>query len=776
MLHSNLPQTERVRGLVFRDADATDSGIGEIANFAYGVLRRQYRLILFTTTLALGLSIFYLRITPPTYTATTQVLLNNSKAQFIQQQSVLAEPVYDLRELETQIQLIRSQAIALAIIKQYNIINDPDFNGSRVSFGSIWRLIRAPFAPSRDERQSDRSDEPSEGLIGAFLSRLQASRTGYSNIIEITYSSSSPTRAAEIANAVANTYVTDGLNAKFEANRSATTWLQDRLRELGDQALTAERAVNAYKAQNNIVSAGGKPIDEQQISDLNSRLVAARAQTSDALARLKRYETILRVNSASSSSIGTLDAAGSDALSSPILNSLRQGYLELSRRESEWSARFGHDHLAVVNLRSRMRDIRNSILDEVRRLSETSRSDYEVAKQREQEIEKQLNEAVASARTTNSAEVTLRELESRAHGYRSLYDTFLQRYMGSTQQESFPISEARVISPALTPESKSKPKSGMILALGALAGIAFGTALGLLRDLMDRVFRTSGQVESTLQLPCLAMTPLLDVSNMAKVSSGEARAPDDQRQRLLSTRPSVERAVIDMPLSRFAEAVRSIKLAIDLNPAKTSNKVIGLTSALPNEGKSTIAASVAQLIAHSGNSVILLDCDLRNPLPLSASLAPNATAGILEVIYGTRTLEETICRDPKTNLAFLPAVRRAPLLHTTEILSGEVMRKLFERLRADYQYVIVDLPPLSPVVDVRATSSLIDTFILVVEWGRTKIDIVQHALHTAPNIYESLIGAVLNKTDIKAMARYDSYHSDYYGDSHYSRYGFTDHA
>ena len=228
-----------------------------------------------------------------------------------------------------------------------------------------------------------------------------------------------------------------------------------------------------------------------------------------------------------------------------------------------------------------------------------------------------------------------------------------------------------------------------------------------------------------------------------------------------------------MPLSRFAESIRSIKLAIDLNPTKTSNKIVGITSSLPNEGKSTLSASLAQLIGHAGKRVIIVDCDLKNP-SLSAELAPTATAGLIEVISGARTLEETIWKDQKTNLEFLPAVKRTPLFHTSEILSSEQTRKLFDKLRTMYDYVIVDLPPLAPVVDVRATTPLIDCFILVVEWGRTKIDVVQHALHTAPNVYETLIGTVLNKTDMKAMKRYDGYHNDYYHNEYYTRYGYAD--
>ena len=168
-----------------------------------------------------------------------------------------------------------------------------------------------------------------------------------------------------------------------------------------------------------------------------------------------------------------------------------------------------------------------------------------------------------------------------------------------------------------------------------------------------------------------------------------------------------------------------------------------------------------------------MDCDLRNP-SLSAGLAPKATHGIIEVANGTRTLEESIWRDPRTNLALLPAVQRQALIHTSEILSATAISKLFDQLRQSYDYIIVDLPPLSPLVDVRVTAPLIDCYVLVVEWGRTKIDVVQHALRTAPTISDSLIGAILNKTDMKAMIRYDAHSSDYYDNRHYIRYGFSD--
>jgi polysaccharide biosynthesis transport protein len=772
MLQSNPDRLRRGLGNLNALPPGDEGGLGPLLLFLRGFLHRQYGIIAFTLALALAAAVLYLRLTQPVYTAHVQILLANPKAQFVQQESIVAEPSFDRGGIDTQLQIINSPTIAAAVIDQLQLA--PDLAAGGTSPVHSWKKLLGWFG-----KEGPVKLQPDE-IVEVFLKRLSATRINLTNVIDVSFSWDDPVRAAEIANAIGKAYITDQLNAKFEANRTATLWLQQRIKQLGDQAEIAERAVNAYKTQHNIVSSEGKSVDEQKISDLNSRLVAARAQTADLQARLNRYESALKQAPADPQSIGTLDSAGSDVLTSPIITALRQQYLELARRESEYSARFGSGHLSVVNLRTRLQELRSSILDEVRRLTETTRSDYNVANQREQDLEKQLADAVAQSRETNSAEVTLRELESKAKNYRTLYGTFLQRYMGSTQQETFPISEARVIYPAFPPDTKSKPKTMLILALALFGGVGLGGGLGLVREMMDRVFRTPAQVEEALGLPCLSVVPLLEGATRTSKAAEHGQSRTDSGGngdlgRIISTSSTPHWAVVNMPLSRFAEAIRSVKLGIELRAMQSSNKVIGITSSLPHEGKSTIAASLAQLIAEAGKSVILIDCDLRNP-SLSNALTPNATTGLLEVISGGQQIDETIWKEPKTNMVFLPAVKRLPLLHSSEILMTEQMRKLFERLRSNYDYVIVDLPPLSPIVDVRATAPLVDCFVLIVEWAKTKIDVVQHALHTAPNVYENLAGVVLNKTDIKSLARYDYYTSDYYDDDHYLHYGLTDRA
>jgi polysaccharide biosynthesis transport protein len=754
------------------------------ASLALGFLRRHYLVIVATTALSVAASVIVLKVAPPTYTAQVKVLLGNSKAPVVQPQSMLDDAPVDV---ESQIEILKSKAVAASAINQLNLANDPEFGGKAGWLQSAVKAIREMFGVAQGPKI-----DAMDTLVEEIQSRLSAARVGSSNVIEVSFNASNAARAAAIANAVVKAYFDDQLKAKTDEHRTATAWLHDRLQELGNDALNAERAVNELRTKSNIVSADGKLIDEQQVTGLNNRLIAARTHTSDAMARVSRFESILASNNLDAIPLGSLDAvpdrptsglgSGLNApegqtLASPnnnqIINSLRQQYIEYARREYEYSAKYGNDHMVVVNLRATMKSIRQTILDEVRRLAEIAKSDFEEAKQQQIEVEKQLAQAISQSRNTTSAELSIRELETSAKGYRSLYESFLQRYMGSVQQGSFPITEARVISPASPPQKKSKPSAKLLLALGVFGGIGLGTAIGFARELKDRGFRTTAQIEDKLRLPCLSVVPLLrprEVKRLSRKSAPTAgQAGQESDKRTLSRRDGTSWVATAMPSSRFAESIRSIRLAIDLDPTRAPSKVVGLTSTLPDEGKSTIAASLAQVLANSGKRVIVVDCDLRNP-SLSASFTPDADAGITDIVSGTRSLEDTIWTDSVTRLDFLPG-KKASLSNTTDIICKEQTKKLFDQLRATYDYVIVDLPPLAPVVDARAISVLLDSFILVVEWGRTTTDVVEHALNTAPNVYDALLGVVLNKTDMKAMKRYASHYSDYYNDEHYIRYG-----
>jgi succinoglycan biosynthesis transport protein ExoP len=747
-----------------RNAIAGSASPAELFSSVVSFVRRQYPVILAVGLLALALGVVYLLTTPPSFTGRSTLLIDTRKVQVFQQPTMIGDPTINTGMVDSQVEILKSENISLAVIKELRLIEDPEFAGS--GGGLLGRLIGfvsdffGPAAPKSEFELTRRA-------VRALADRLSVRRVGLSYIIEISFVSLDPERAAQIANAVADGYIVDQLEAKYQATRRASVWLQDRIRELRDQASAAERAVVEFKGQHNIVGTGtgGRLMNEQQLAEINSQLVLARAQTAEARARLDRIDDIRRA--------GAPDATVTDSLRNDVITKLRQQYLDLKNREADWSNRYGRTHLAAVQLRNQMSEIRRSILDELGRIAETYKSDFEIAKQREEVIQKSLGDAVSESKTTNHAQIALRELESTSQTYRALHDNFLQRYMESLQQQSFPITEARVVTPASRPLEKSHPKGLLVLAIAGVGGLMLGFGVAALRDMADRVFRTSGQVEAALQADCLSVVPA--VKGM-EAKAAAARAPADggsPAPRTIVSSTPIFRQVIDAPFSRFTESIRSIKVAVDINGVGRTSKVIGFTSSLPNEGKSTVSCALAQLIAHTGSRVILVDCDLRNP-SLTRALAPRVSAGILDVLSAKLPIEDIVWTDPTTNLAFLPAPAKSRFAHTSEVLGSDATKWLFERLREKYDYVIVDLSPLAPVVDVRSTSHFVDSYVFVVEWGKTNKDLVEQSLNAARGVYQNLLGVVLNKSDTSVHGRYDGVHGNYYHKKYYARYGYTD--
>jgi polysaccharide biosynthesis transport protein len=726
-----------------------------------GYARRQFLVVLWVVLLAIGVSAAYLYLTPPLYSAQAELMIDTGKIQVLKQ-SILDNDPFSSTMIDSQVEILKSENLAQKIVKNLHLADDSEFIGPAGGLIGIARNVKRLFLGGKDEPKSE--SERTRRAVQVFEKRLTVSRVGFTYAIGIAFQSFDRDRAAQIANAVADGFIVDQLEAKYQTLRGAMVWLQDRLNELQGQAAAAERAVIDYKTKNNIVDTGGHLINEQELAQTQQALVQARAATAEAQARLDRLTQILRDDNLDPKAATA--ATVTEALQNAIMTQLRQQYLDLAQREALFSSRYGDSHLAVVNLRNRMQEIRHSIVDELKRIAAAYKSDYDIAKARENSFEQTLATTVAGSQTANRAQIELRQLESAAQTYRALYDNFQQRYMDSVQQQSLPMTEARVITRASQSE-KSSPKSLLIMAGATFGGLVLGLGLAMLREISDRVFRTGKQVEAQLNIECLAIVPLMKQGTKAVPFSHKAAA-----SRVIAPDGGLLRNVIDAPLSPFAESIRAVKVSVDVNGAGKPNKVIGITSSHPNEGKSTIAASLAQLTADGGARVILVDCDLRKP-SLSRQLVPEATRGLIDVITNKASLDKVIWSDPSTRLSFLPAGVKSHLIHTSEILASNAMKDFFARLRENYEYVIVDLSPITPVVDVRSATHLVDTFLFVIQWGKTKIDVAEHALNTARGVYDNLLGVVLNKVDLKALNRYEG-HGNYYYSSHYAHYGYTD--
>lgn len=750
----------------------------EIYAAVIGFLRRQLSVIIYGLLLTLALGVIYTFTSPSSYVGHAVLVIDSThQSQFLQSQSPPAEVPLDSATVDTQIEIIKSQNVALSVIKDLHLNEDPEFIRPYVGFirsilgialGAVNGALNLILPAADKSVKAPRQDFVTmQRALATFETRLSVTRIGLTYAINIDFKSFNPERAAQIANAVADAYIVDSLDAKYQTTRRAAIWLQDRLKELREQSSNAERAVVDYKTKHDIVDTGGRLLNEQQLAELNSALIQAQALTAEAKARYDQVQEILGKGDVDPTTAATATVA--DTLHNDVITKLREHYLEDSALASEWATKYGPTHMAVVNLRTQMAELRRSIFEELKQIAETYKSEYDIATTREDSIQKSLNKLVSQSQSTSQAQITLRDLQSSAETFRALYDNFLQRYMESVQQQSFPISDARLITKARRPLSAAR---SLVLALAGLAGLILGVGAGLLRDISDRVFRTTGQVSEHLDADCIAVIPLVKEAPNASATVKLSKAASPVRPRSIARDSNLRWTVIDSPLSRFAESIRAIKVAADLGNAVKANKIIGVTSSLPNEGKSTVAFSLAALVAHGGGRAILVDCDLRKP-ELSRALAPKAQAGLLELIFGKAALADLVWREPTTGLAFLPAVVRSRLSHVNEVLASEATRTLFESLRRAYDYVVVDLSPLAPVVDVRVMTRNVDSFVFVLEWGRTKFDIAGHALGNARGIHENLLGVALNKADMNAVGRYESYRGNYYN-RYYARYGYTE--
>jgi polysaccharide biosynthesis transport protein len=708
-----------------------------------------------------ALGAIYVLKSPPKYTATVTLLADTRKIELVQQPTVYDEAsIQSVGAMETQVELLRSDEVALRVIKKLNLAEDPRFVGSHRQ--NVLRSLLGSVAPGYFAESPPLSEDERQGLaLAQFDKNLTVARVGVSYAIEIDFESRYPDLASETANAVADVYIELQRSNEYDAARRASDWLEQRIPGVRAKSEDAQKAVVDYKHEHNIVeTVGGQLIDDQRLTDMNTKLNAAHDETANAKARVDQFSAARGLEVPRAAAVSG-SSANSSAPVNDSLDKLRSEYFDVVSKEAEASVRLGPNNPGIVSLRNQKAQLRSEITEEIQRLKDASESDYAAAQLRESDVKKEYDAALTQYQQANQAQVKLRELAASAQAYQDLYNTFLGRYNASLQQIASPIAEASVITPASPLILRDYKKTYKTAALFPALGLALGLGVAVLREMIaGRVFLTSRSVQSHLRMPCIGLLPR--VGGRKRKGWLARRTPSDNAPRtLVRGDRGISWTAIDHPLSRFSEGVRSIKLAIDLENRSKSSKVIGFTSATPSEGKSTVALALGQLIARNGASVIVVDCDLRNP-SLTRSVAPSATSGIAELAFGGTSLEDVIWRDPSTQMAFVPAIPHAGPPDPPSILSSAELKQVFDTLRKQYEFVVVDLSPLGGVVDVCATTELVDAYILVIEWGHTTVDAVQHTLRAAPNVSESILGAVLNKADIKSLASYDPYLTSYY--------------
>jgi polysaccharide biosynthesis transport protein len=394
------------------------------------------------------------------------------------------------------------------------------------------------------------------------------------------------------------------------------------------------------------------------------------------------------------------------------------------------------------------------------------RNDYEVASSREKSLRDSIDRLAGSNSKANVSVVQLRELEQKAASLKTMYQTYLDRFEQATQQQSFPIAKARVISEPGVPTAPSSPKKTMTMALSIVLGLFVGGGLATALELKERSFRLGQDVRGRLGLRFLGYIPLLRSKRAkereaekakARKSKGPAPEPENEQAALEDAARfsrKLTRVAVDHPRSAFAETLRNAKLACDVALPNRECRVIAVVSALSGEGKSTVAANLATMLGAMNKRTLLLDAD---PTAGGSSIVLDTEPenGLLEVLRGDAPWTSAITIDSKANLAVLPiASKNNALPHTSELLASPEMGRLMDTVSSRFEYIVVDLAPLVPTIDAKAFSPYVDAYLFVVEWGETPVKLVDSILEAEPGIAGKTVGVILNKTDMDELAKY----------------------
>jgi exopolysaccharide transport family protein len=721
------------------------------------VLRRNTRIIVATPIVLLILSIVFVAVVTPLYTATSTIFIDPRRSTVAEGSNNQAQPAFgtDDSSIESQVLLIQSVSVMQHVVDQLKLTDDPEFAPQP----GILSWIKGLFHTETPEEIKARQDAARAMAAETLAKSVKVLRQKATFLVDIRATSKFPDKAAAIANAVADGYFSQQVRSKYDAAKIAGGWMGQQIADLKARVINADKAVAEFRAANNLQASQGVTVNDQQITDLNTKLVEARAQSAEAKAKYEQVKEIAKSGGDSGSV--------AEALASDVIARLRSQYAELAKTEADLATRYGPRHPLVAPVRAQMRDTQRLIKQEIDRILQGRKHIYDVAAAREASLQKSLDALQDVASESGQAQVRLRELQREAEANRTLYESFLARYKETTAQESLELPESRVVTAAEVPLRPSFPKIPLTLGLAVVLGLMLGCVLALVRDHFDRRIKSLEEASAASGLPGLAAIPVVgsrELARLAQRGREDLDRYDPQTTRLLppSLQPPLMRYAIEQPMSAFAESVRAIRLAVQRDVRDRQTQVVMVTSAVGNEGKTTLAVNLALSLAAIGLRTALVEGDLRNS-EMTRSLCPRAQFGLLEAATGEVPLHQAIVVEPSTRLAVLPSPPPKSTEMLAEFVPSDGMARILAQLRPHFDLIIVDAPPLLPLVDGRALAEQADCILLTVGWDHTPQEVFARAIRFLAPVYDRVIGTVLTRVDVSRMRFYDAYYSKPYG-------------
>ncbi|PPE78867.1 hypothetical protein C3941_15860 [Kaistia algarum] len=695
-----------------------------------GLLRRQIKLIVATILVVNGIAALVIFQLTPIYTASALVMVDPRQKDILDPDGQVSLLPNDSGRVESEVGILRSPAVMVGVVDDLNLTQDPGF-------------VPQPGWQSRLKEMIGAKDSPPtpEAIANTVLSNLRntvsIARQGLTYLIEISAKSSDPQKAATIANSMAENYIRAQIDAKIETADIAQQKILNRLEAAVSSVRSAEDKIDRFVDDNltmihdsatlDDINNFQRDIDSQQARRLD---LAKNAGEIDQYRRSGNWEQL----------VATVQ---SDQLKA--LNDSRQ---TVEQQLQSVSA----DDAKAVNLREQLGELNKRLDLEALTAVSQLRADVDAAQQEENDLKQRRRDKIISS-LPKDVVVRLYEVQKEADSSRSVYERMLNSSKAIEAQKDLQVADSRVVSKALPPSSPSFPNTRMLFMLCGLASIGLGLGLAFLRENYVGGFVDEAQTESVLGVPTLSSLPSLEQSAGWKTDGALA-----------------SNEIILHPISPYSEAVRRVRLGVDVGRRRRSvgAQTILVTSAVPNEGKTQTAVSLARAFALSGKKTLLIDCDLRRPT-VHKSLGIEARPGFVNYLSGTAgedILSDLVTIDPATGLSMIVGTTGSRGA-TDSLLDSARLERLLELAQGWFDFIVIDSSPLLPVIDARLLLRYSTAAVLVVRWAQTSQQEVRAALSDLSRVnYRNVpFFVVLNQVEVGSFGygyrgRYKSYYAE----------------
>jgi polysaccharide biosynthesis transport protein len=734
------------------DFFSQESALGEYIRV---LVKRKWTVLACLVSIFSVVAIASLKMTP-IYEASGTIAINKPDSGLVNfsNSPTFSLDYYDPSEIETEVKILQSDLLALQVIKELGLDRKADVTGNPAVLPSSLDL-----APDPLQTDSARTT----ALLNGFKGSLKVTLVPNTRIIEVHYRNPDKDLAAKVVTTLMNTYVENNFKARFNSTMEASDWLSKQLVDLQMKVETSQEKLVRYEREHDILG-----IDEKQniitskLDELNKALTAAESDRMDkeAVYRLTQSGDPDAIASAAPA-IDVTNAPGTQSASG-FLESLRTKEADLKIQVADLNTQFGPSYPKLAELNSQLKEVDTEMHAELKKISASVRAQYLTALQREDMLRDALDKQKQEANKLNESAIEYSLLKRDVETNRQLYEGLLEKLKEAGVSAGLRSNNFRIVDVARVPTGPVEPNIPRNLSFAFMLGLTSGVGLAFLLEGLDNTVRTTEQAQIISGLPPLGMIPM---------GSRAARDGTNTKRLVIATsKEAVELITQVRPQSQMAESYRALRTSLLLSNLGAPPKVIMVTSALPQEGKTTTSINCAVVLAQKGVNVLLIDADLRRP-SIHKTLGLGPRSGLSNVLTGSATLDQAITRAPVLpNLSVLPAGTPPP--NPAELLASTNMRDVLSELREQYDHIVIDTPPTLSVTDAVVLSPRADAVVLVIRSGQTTKQALRRSRDILTQVNAKVSGVLLNAVDLSSPDYY--YYYEYQGK--YARYYRDDSA